>query len=405
MRLSKDNQKFTAAFTLAGAFIAAFGPFLVPYLTDLGYSSSQIALLLLVYNTGVIFSFPIIGFLNDNYITMKNSLLILLTISVSCTVIYLLTPNSYYVIVFYLLALSIFQRPIFGILETYATKMSQKFDDIDFGLPRSFSSLGYALTTVFMGSIATAYGFTYLFFFQILFLGLTFLSVLALKNYPLLKDEKKPEDIVPLELPKQNNFKRAVYDLARNKNYILLVMYAAFFIISATGFSTYLPMLITSQGGGTKELGLCLSIMAFSEVPIMFFYKKINQRFSVNKLLVFCVIVNIIKMLAPVVFPSLLTIYLSQVLQAFSYALFVPSIYLAIYQAVKPENSSFGLSLAITIYSSICGAVSVYFSGLLLEKITIYNLLTIFALSSTISLITIVSKIIINKKEKANEPA
>ncbi len=404
--MSADNKKFTIAFTISGGFLASFGPFIVPYLTDIGYSPSKIAFLLFIYNVGIIFSFPIIGFLNDNYITMKNSILALIIISILTTTVYLFLPETYSVIFVYLLMLSVFQRPIFGILETYTTKMSQLYSDIDFGIPRSFSSLGYALISVLAGTVATSFGYEALMIGQIFFLLVFFISILFLKNYPLQKDLEEPEyDVVPKELPEQNNFKNAVYDLVRNKNYILLVFYASFFMISYVGFTTYLPMLITSAGGGTKELGICLSIMALCEVPVMFFYKAINRRFSLNSLLVFCISMNIIKMLLPVIFPTLTVIYFSQILQAFTFAIFIPSIYLAIYQSVKPKNSSFGISIAITIYSSICSTLTVYFSGVLLESITIYNLLTIFALSSTMSLIIIVFKIMLNKKEKANERA
>ncbi|MFV0519836.1 MAG: MFS transporter [Lachnospirales bacterium] len=400
--MSKDNKKFCLSFTFAGGYVASFGPFLVAYFTSLGYTSKESAMFLLLYNVGIIFSFPIIGFLNDNFITMKKSLLILITLSIAVTMIYISTSKTQVILAIYLICISIFQRPILGLLETYTTKISQRYDDVEFGTPRSFASLSYALVTLVMGSAIANYGNHLMFIVQMGFLALLFVSVIFLKNYPLLKDDKEHIEEKEVSSVEQNTFKKAVYDLSRNRNYILLVITAAFLTMSSVCFSTYLSILLEELGGGTKELGISLFIMAIFEIPAMVAFKKIGNRFDLNNILIFSCSVTALKMIIPVIFPSLFSVYLAQVLQSLSYALFVPGIYLAIYKSVKPQNSSFAMSIAITIYSSICSTLAVYFAGLVLDTIGIFMLLILLSISAIIALVVMVIKKVLNIKDLKN---
>ncbi|MFV0439889.1 MAG: MFS transporter [Lachnospirales bacterium] len=393
-----DNGKFSITFILSGTYLASFIPFLLPYFTYLGYSTSQSGLFLMLYNLCVIISLPLIGYLNDNHLSIRKSLIGLTLISAIISIVYMQFTPTYTIVFLYILMLSFFQKPVFGLLETYLTKMSYAFDHIDFGLPRSFSSLGYACTTLFMGTLIEMYGYNIALYSQIIFMLLSCFAIYHLRPYVL----PKKEDVVPEiteELPK-NNFKQATLDLVRNKNYILLVVMAAFVNVTFVGISSYIPSYITAVGGDNTNLGVALFIMAISEIPILVFYKKINRYISAELLILISIVVNFFKMMIPSIIHSLPAIYFSQSLQAFSFALFIPSLYSALYKSVKPENASYGMTIAITLYASIFGTLSVYLSGVALDHISIFRLLNIYAVSTVIAFIIMVIKLTINKKER-----
>ncbi len=396
--MTKDNMKFSITMYLTASALACFSPFLVKYLSSINYSTSEIASFLFVYNVGIIISFPIIGYLNDNYISIKKTILALIIICFATSSIYLVLGNTSTIAIYvFLLLFSFFQKPILPLIETYVTKMSSLFPDIDFGLPRSFASLGYAITCLILGFLIEKYGFSIMFGALLTFFSLVFISVIFLKDNP--EDEKfkiKNREKVHKKDKEKSEVSFIAISLALLKNYpyLFIIGIATFMTITFSGFNSYLPMYVDAVGGNTENLGIALFVMAISEIPIFVAYTKLNKRFDENYLLLFACVVNIVKMLIPAFFHSMYALYFAQALQSITFGLFIPSTYIIIRKTVHPDRLSYGISIATTIYSSIFGTLSIYISGVLLESVEIFTLIKIYAICSVIATVITLIKII-----------
>ncbi len=397
--MSKDNTKFSLSMYLAASTLACFSPFLVNYLSSINYTNTEITSFLLIYNLGIVLSFPFIGFLNDNYISIKKTILILITICLSTIIVYLYSNNTTTPVVYTLLLLfSFFQKPLFPLMETYLTKISQKFEHIDFGIPRSFASLGYAITCLALGFLIEQYGFSIMFTSLISFFILLFLSVIFLKDNPEDKKFKnKNNEKVKKHSNTNSNFVTASLALLKNYPYLFIIATATFMTVTLTGFNTYLPVYVNAVGGNTENLGIALFIMAISEIPVLVAYKKLNKKYDENYLLLLACFVNIFKMLIPAFFHNMYAVYFAQGLQSITFGLFIPSIYIIIRKTVHPDRLSYGISIATTIYSSIFGTLSVFLSGVFLDNYTIFTLLKVYAIFSVIAFATTLLKIKIYK--------
>ncbi len=385
--MTKDNGKFSLAMFLCAANMATFAPYLLPYLTSLGYSYSTISFMLLVYNLGIVASFPIIGYLNDNYISMKKSLIGLGIICALSTTTFIFTNKSTLVIYVFLLMMSLCQKPLFAVLETYVTKMATIFDFIDFGLTRSFASLGFALTSLLMGFLIEQFGYSFMYVAQLIFFIVFLLSVTTLKNFP--QETVSKDDVIENKV----TFISASLALMKNNSYILIVIIASFMTIPLAGFNSYLPVYIKAVNGNSENLGIALFIMAISEIPIFVGYKKFNKRIDENYLLLLACFTNVLKLLLPTIFQSMIAIYISQAMQCIAFGLFVPSVYVAISKCVKTERLSYAMSIAITFYSSIIGTLSIFLSGIALDSISIFTLLKFYAFCAFIALMFTVIRI------------
>ncbi|MCH3942108.1 MAG: MFS transporter [Atopobiaceae bacterium] len=71
--------------------------------------------------------------------------------------------------------------------------------------------------------------------------------------------------------------------------------------------------------------GTTIFIQAMVELPAMFLFAKVLERFDVNKILVFSLVMFVVKFALTLVCGSAPMLYAISVLQMFSYALFLPA--------------------------------------------------------------------------------
>ena len=93
---------------------------------------------------------------------------------------------------------------------------------------------------------------------------------------------------------------------------------------------TYMIQMIEPLGGDSAAMGTAFSIEALMELPVMFGFYKLIQRFSPSALIAFAGAAFILKALAYIIAGSVTGIYLAQSLQMLSYAIFISaSVYYA----------------------------------------------------------------------------
>lgn len=378
MYLTKNNRKFGLQFGFAAAASSAYNSFVVPYFNSMGFSSTQIGIIMTMYSLAIVIAFPIIGYLNDNYITVKKTMIFTAVASVIISVLFFEVPKTFVNMAIIMLLLSVFQKPTIGMIDTYVVKLSAKRSDLDYGFTRAMGSLGFAITAITLGSIIDYKGYNMMFAAQIILTTGVIVNTLRLEDVPIQKVKSIEEENKKVEKEKVDRFEKAKR-LFGIKPYILAVLALTFSFGAMATCNTYASMLLEVAGGTPKSLGYLLFIMAFSEVPVMILYKRLEKIFGLERLLIFGMFMFVIKYYIVTVFVSVPVILASQLLQGISFGLVMPSITSLIYRLVPKDMSSTGLSIASTVYSNLSGVIGIMVGGRVIDIIGVVNLFRIMS--------------------------
>ena len=172
-----------------------------------------------------------------------------------------------------------------------------------------------------------------------------------------------------------------------------MVMQIAFILIMAfhNNVNAYLLQIMNRAGGGNRELGVALFIAALCELPIMFFYSKIRERLSSEKLLLIAASSFVIKGLIFYLAKSIGGVYLAQFLQLSTFAIFISaSVYYA-KDKLDAEDQAQGQTLvgASSTAGSVVGSLS---GGFLIKNYGMdLNLIFIIVIASLSTLTVLLS--------------
>lgn len=255
--------------------------------------------------------------------------------------------------------------------------------ELNFGLARGFGSLFFAGIVYVLGSLVAQRGI-----YTILLAGLIvgILMFMVLLSMPASKKEGKIAE-------SSYASKGLVYFYRRYPSF--MVMQVAFILIMAfhNNVNAFLLQVINRAGGGNKELGVALFIAALCELPIMFFYFKIREKLSSEKLLQICSVFFIIKGLIFFLAKSIGGVYLAQFLQLLTFAIFISaSVYYA-KDKLDAEDQAQGQTLvgASSTIGSVVGSLS---GGFLIKNFGMdKNLIFIIVIASLSALTVFLSTV------------
>jgi PPP family 3-phenylpropionic acid transporter len=83
--------------------------------------------------------------------------------------------------------------------------------------------------------------------------------------------------------------------------------------------------IITPLGGTEAQMGTAVFIAALLELPTMALIDKIMKKISVKNLLLISATAFLIKTLLMLLAPNMVVVYISQAMQMFAYAVFIPA--------------------------------------------------------------------------------
>lgn len=243
---------------------------------------------------------------------------------------------------------------------------------LDFGSARGTGSLTYAFISFVCGQLVAFTGEIAIIYLSILtLLGLILTTALmpTIKEYT---DQKTEET-------HRQPTKRKVGIISFVKKYpkFTLVLVGSIFLMSFHNIThTYMIQMIENIGGNSASMGTAFSIEAISELPIMFGFYKLIQKIPINKLMIIAGIAFVFKSLAYLCAVNVLTLYIAQVLQMLSYAIFASaSVYFA-NEKMEEEDKVTGQSY-MTATMSIGAVAGNFVGGLVLDAFGIHALLII----------------------------
>ncbi len=279
---------------------ATIGGMLIPFLQYKGFEPIQIGSLISLYTLIGLIGLFSVGYFCDKLKTIKKVLLpslIITTITGSITVLF--NKGAIFYIGFFLMGL--FSAMLGSLCDSWVME-SDENTKVKFGNIRAFGSVGWAFGVLSVGFIISNFGYKY-----VTFLYIGTLLVAAFASFKL-------KDVI-----KNSSGSISFKPLLNNKDYIFTIITLLIICIGFRGYLQLIPYGIARAGGNTSNLGVFNFICSVSEIAMMILSNKIMHKLSPDKLLILSPIGILIQMLVLYFVPNIYAIYLSGVLQVFTY--------------------------------------------------------------------------------------
>ena len=361
-------------YAIAGSFASAF-------LLARGYSNSEIGIILAAGNILAVFLQPLIADVADRSrklslvgVTQVSSVLLM----VLTLLLFVIKKKSVTLWAVYMLIMAWMTtlQPLFNSL---AFKLEETGVHINFGACRSVGSLAYAVLCAFLGTLVEAKGVGVLPLSGEIVLLMLLASIWVTKTqFDRMVGEKTGKQAVSVlgecgHVPAADAEEAEEINLAlfvkRNKLFVVLNLAVIGVFFSNSILNNFMLQVVEGVGGTSEDMGRIFSVMAFLEIPALFFFDKIKERFSCQLILKFAAICFTLKVLLIYLAESVTMIYVAHLLQTLSFGLFLPAMVsfigevMAKGEAVKGQALYTVMTTASSMLASVLGGIMLDVSG------------------------------------------
>lgn len=381
---TKINIQYSILQTLYWAAICATNGYSSIFLLDKGFTNSQIGITIALANIiGVILQ-PIFATIADRSpkITLHSITAILLTIGAVCFLSINFISNTIIVISFLFIITTTFYQTTLPLLNSISVYYTNKGFPVNFGFSRSMGSVSYAVLSSLLGILNVKYGCGPIFYSGFAFLMLTTLVLIIM---PIIKSESNPHD------KNDKNIKPPISSLTDNSTTNIFVFFLKYkcFSVCLIGvmliflfhnmLNSYMIHVVTRLGGNSSHMGIAISIAAMSELPAMVLFSHIKKYFKNSSLIIFSAIMFALKAFLTSIIGSIFSLYLVQLLQALSFAIYTPaSIYFV--NDIMDDSDKFKGQAIITASVTLSGVFGCLLGGVVIDNFGILTMLRISAL-------------------------
>ena len=350
--------------------MAAYFAFGTAYLYELGLSSLQTGLALMA--AGVISAAlqPLLAARADRSGRPKTvrviSMALLLPAAVLLALLWLLPLRRIFLVSLYALAWMLLWTQQF-LINSLAMSYENAGWRLNYGAGRALGSLAYAAAAYAYGFLCAAQGTAVLLPVSALICTLLFVCV-ALWRTP----EAALHASSAARQPENGGGRFA----ARYPRFMLLTAGAALCLTPYCTTCNYLIRVVESVGGSSVELGTAVMIAALCEVPVMLLLVPLTKRFGSYALILTAAVMLTAKMLMICLARSITALYITQLLQLFSYPLFLGVSVLYVNERMAPGDRVRGQSF-MTLVQTVGSAVGALLGGFLLDRFGVSGMLTV----------------------------
>ena len=167
---------------------------------------------------------------------------------------------------------------------------------------------------------------------------------------PALAEAAVPEESQPISL---------MEFIRRNKLFFVLNIGVVGLFFSNSILNNYMVQIVTDVGGTSEDMGRILGVMAFLEIPTMVFFSKLKRRFSCQLLLKVASVGFTVKIGLCWLAASVGMLYVAQLFQLVSFALFLPGMVYFTGENMSPGEAVRGQALFPTMITvtPICSSL------------------------------------------------
>ncbi len=401
------NVGYANTFATYWMYYGVSNAFASAFLLTKGYTNAEIGIILAAGSVLAVFLQPVFADIADRskrisvlgFVELSAILLIVLEAG-----LFIFTHKSLalWTIFVVTVAWHIALQPL---LNSLASRLEASGEKIYFGICRGIGSLGFALLTAVLGTAVEAWGegilpivgeaSLFALLITVVIVNKTFKDAVKRKG-----SEGEEIKVSESELAESNN-----EDVAEDINLWQFIKGNKLFVVMNIGviglyfsnavLNNFMLQVVEAVGGTSQDMGRVLSVMAFMEMPALFFFDKIKEHFSCQTLIKVAAIGFTLRVGMIYLADSMLLIYLAHIFQTLGFALFLPSIVVFIGQVMRPGEAVKGQAWFTTMTTAAATIGSVIGGVLLDMRDASFMLLvsTIVTAAGAALIIAIVGKI------------
>lgn len=353
-------------------FFASFGALMgyaSVYLLSRGISTSVIGVALASTSAIAFVCQPFMASFADKnkQIELRYIICAALLISIAMAVVLIMAPNASMFLVCMFVAIGTLLSTIMPLVTTLAFQFEKYGIAINFGVARGVGSAAYAIIAYVVGQLVEMFDAGVVPIVFIAFnLALTFVVYTFVLPKNVSREEVKKEE--KQEQSQVKNDLSFVQFMTRYKKLTTFVFGTVFIFFAHTIINNYMILVIEPVGGTEAAMGTAVSLAAMLELPAMFFFDQLREKFSLNKLLKLSAIMFVVKHTLTAIAPSMFVIYIAQATQMLAYAILCPASVYLVNEMVDSSDLTKGQSL-VTMGQSLSGIIANLIGGVLIENI------------------------------------
>ncbi len=340
--LAKEYSNTEIGVILAAANIIAV--LLQPFLADLADRSKKISL------EGIILTITIMMMLMTACVTMQKSKSIMLTVVFALLIAWhtVLQPLIY----------------------TLSFKLQENGVHINFGVARGLGSLAYSGFMAVIGIMVNRHGIF------VLPLSAEIIMLILLCNLYLIRHQNSSLHYSQGKECHRDDDSCTVCSeetLSENINLLLFIKRNRVFCFASIGviglffsnsvMNNYMMQIVADVGGNSADMGRIMSLMAFLEIPTMFFFDLLRKRFTCQSMLKIGALGFTAKIIVCHLSQSVGMLLAAQFFQLIAFGLFLPAMVHFIDEIMQRGEAAKGQTVftmmitMTTVFSSLAGGI------------------------------------------------
>ncbi len=235
---------------------------------------------------------------------------------------------------------------------------------IFYGLARGLGSASFAVTSALIGGLVEKSGVTILLWVNIVAMALSALLIWTFTK-PRASSPESTENAPAPQVSAHNN----LLDFARTYPAFTLFLIASIcFFFAHNMINDFMIQIIRNLGGGERQLGYANFLQAILELPVMALSGMILKKIRAKTLLIFSGVAFLVKILILVFANGMPMMYLSQSVQLFAYAVFIPAAAYYVSSTMEDLDQVKGQAF-VTSAITLGGVFSNLVSGVILDHL------------------------------------
>lgn len=379
---------YTTVYAGCGAFISS-------HLLSMGYSSTDVGLILSTANLSAVVLQPIqasIASRNRGCSLYRIICLLTAFLAIACLPMLFIGQKSVVLSALYVVVIA-GHSLLSPLINALSNRSLAHGISINYGVSRGMGSVGYACMTGLLGAMIPLAGVRAVPGASLACLLCLLIVLLATaKRWP----GSDPDSGAKAALQEENWLRF----LSGNKRFIAINMGGVLLLFGLYTTTTFLLQIVQPLGGTSAEMGRILSIGSILEVPALFAFDALRKRFRNNALLMVSMLGLIGKTLLTFAAPSVGVIYAAQVFQLIGFGMYYPAMIQYISENMSAQSAIRAqtlLSLAITMSSMVAN----FAGGMLIDLLGVSALGWISVSAGAIGAVFVIAALTADRRRKA----
>lgn len=366
MKLSVKNYKFFAVYFMMFFTEAISYCLLIAFLTSLGYSALERSIFFVCDALFGMIVQVLFGYLCDRYLTIKRYYYIGMVIyGAAAFVLYRTTRMNFWLHTILVMNLGALMRTTNGLIDSLTLETGEECRT-NYGIIRSFGSVGWAVGAPFAAKVVELFGYRNLGVAYVI--GALILIFITFS----VSDVKK-------KTAKNTVTFADIRNLLADKGYFIVVMILLLFFIVDSMQNYSIPDKILYLGGSEGDVGKYWALAAMLELPLFLYGGKLVERFGAMKVIAFAGSFYVIKYILYGLASVVGHMFLVGLFQSVTYPLLLVTSKILVNDHTPDHVKTSGLQLALSVYGGGSALISPLLNGVLEDSIGISNTMMVIA--------------------------